>query len=201
MCAVAVVLLEIVAWRHDVSAKNRLRRTFEVGLSRVLSLISDLSDLTAREFDLWVVDLYLPQQSFVWFLRRDVLDLELSMHITLTDVRVVPSRIERNHFFGQCFIDGQPRLWWNTDFASSSNENYWHNLSDLDNRIMAERYGVASVNPVVDNLGKECSGLLVVHAKGDEEVVTKVLGALQQSEGRRRMAAACLDIHGHLQKS
>ena len=76
-------------------------------------------------------------------------------------------------------------------------------LSARHSEEMAESYsyGVISVNPVVDNLGQECRGLLVVHAKRDAEIVTKVLGALQQPEGKRRMAAACVDLHGYLRKS
>ena len=200
-CALVVALFEIMAWRQEAGAGSHLGQNYEMVLSRVLTLISDLSDLTAREFDLWVVDLYLPRQAFAWFRRDRVGELELSMHVTLTDVRIVPSRIEPCHFFGRCFADSQPKLWWDIRLEPSSGENSWQSLNGGDNNKMAESYGVVSVNPIIDNLGRECRGLLVVHAKRDPEIVTKVLGVLQQPEGRRRMAAACLDIHGHLRKS
>ena len=200
-CALAIALFEVMRWRQETSIETRLQKNYGIILSRILSLISDLSDLTAREFDLWVVDLYLPRRSFALFTRRRVCELELSMHVTLTDVRAVPNSIGLSHFFGRCFTDGRTALWWDLKLAPPGDENRWPSLNDTDNRKMAESYGVTSVNPVVDNLGRECRGLLVVHAKRDAEVVTKVLGALQQSEGRRRMTRACLDIHGHLGKS
>ena len=200
-CAVAVIVVEVVVWRQEVGMESRLGPNYEVVLSRVLRLISDLSDLTAREFDLWVVDLYMPRRSFAWFPSRRIHELALSMHVTLTDVRTVPSRIRLDHFFGRCFARGLPKLWWNITLAPTSAENCWGCLDWRDNVGMAENYGVISVNPVVDNLGRECRGLLVVHAKRDAETVTKVLGVLQQSEGRRRMAAACVDLHGYLRKS
>ena len=200
-CALVVALFEIMAWQEEIGTESLLGQNYEIVLSRVLNLISDLSDLTAREFDLWVVDLYLPRRVSAWFLRRRVCEFELSMHVTLTDVRPVPHRIGLNHLFGGCFADGQPKLWWDIELAPSSVENCWQSLNGSDNNKMAKSYGVTSANPVVDNLGRECRGILVVHAKRDAEIVTKVLGVLQQPEGRRRMAAACLDIHGHLRKS
>jgi len=200
-CALVVALFEIIASRQEARPESRLGQNYEMVLSRVLNLISDLSDLTAREFDLWVVDLYLPRPAFASFRRNHVSELELSMHVTLTDVRTVPNRIEPCHFFGRCFADSQPKLWWDIRLEPSSGENSWQTLNGGDNNEMAESYGVVSVNPVIDNLGRECRGLLVVHAKRDREIVTKVLGVLQQPEGRRRVAAACLDIHGHLRKS
>ncbi len=196
-CALIIVLIEIAAWRQD----NRLQQNYEILLSRILGLIADLSDLTAREFDLWVVDLYLPRKKLSYFLRRQISELDLAIHVTLTDVRTVPNKIKLDESFGKCFIDRRGKLWWDAEFAPNSKENYAAHLGHSDNAVVAANYGVASVNPVVNHVGNECRGLLVVHAKRDPEIVTKVLGVLQQSEGRRRMAAACLDIHGHLRKS
>ena len=183
-CALVVVLFEIIAWRQEAGAESHLGQNYEMVLSRVLNLISDLSDLTAREFDLWVVDLYLPQRAFTWSRRNRVSELELSMHVTLTDVRTVPNRIEPCHFFGRCFADRQPKLWWDIRLEPSSGENSWQSLNGGDNNKMAESYGVVSVNPVIDNLGRECRGLLVVPAKRDPEIVTKVLGVLLQTRGQ-----------------
>ncbi len=197
VCALVIVLFEVAAWRQD----NQLQQNYEILLSRVLGLIADLSDLTAREFDLWVVDLYLPRKNLSSVLRRQINELDLGIRVTLTDVRTVPNEIRLDEPFGKCFVDRRGILWWDPKFAPTSEENYASHLSHVENTVVAENYGIASVNPIVNQVGKECRGLLVVHAKRDAEIVTKVLGALQQSEGRRRMAAACLDIHGHLRKS
>ena len=203
VCAAAVVVFESVAWRQESSAESILGRKYEIVLSRVLSLISDLADLTAREFDLWVVDLYLPRSPLLLllpFVGRRVCDLHLVMHVSLTDVRAVPSKVGPNECVGECYSGGQTKLWWDIGLVPSGDENCWRSLNEDENKGMAQNYGIASVNPVVDILGKECRGVLVVHGMRDEEVVRKVLGALQQREGRRRIAAACRDLHGHLGK-
>ena len=201
VCVGATVLLEIINYRWERSKSNRLGRSYEIVLGRVLNLIADLSDLTARQFDLWVVDLYLPQRSSI-FSQTYVRKLELSLHIALTDVRLVRNKIKLDHeFFGRCFTERRSELWWDVMLAPSSEKNRWEGLDRSDNEQIRTEYGVISVNPVVDNLGGDCCGLLVVHAMRDAEVVTKVLGALTHSEGQRRMAAACVDIHNYLQTS
>ena len=198
-CVGVVVVLVIKNHRRQTS-RILVGRNYGIVLSRIVRLIADLSDLSAREFDLWVVDLYLPKKHPSRFKKGRSRDLELSLHIALTDVRSVPDKIDlSNGLFGHCYDERRPELWWDIALAPASEENHWNQLESGENEQMRTDYGVASVNPVVDNLGRNCTGLLVVHAMRDAEVVTKVLSALRHSEGRRRIAAACVDIHGHLQ--
>ena len=196
---VIIFLLELFSYRRERAKLNRLGVNHEFVLGRVMRLIADLSNLAARGFDLWVVDLYLPRRSFCCFPPRRVCKLELSLHIALTDVREVPSKIELDHvLFGRCFLERSSDLWWDGTLAPSSKENRWDQLDEGDNDKIRSVYGVISANPVIDNLREDCCGLLVVHAKQDPEVVTKVLSALTEPEGKRRIAAACVDIHNEL---
>ena len=200
-CAALLILQELMIHRCEGRRSNRLGQSHGIILDRVLTLIADLSDLTAREFDLWVVDLYLPSRSSVLY-RAHVCRLELSLHIALTDVRSVSNRIDLDHaFFGPCFNEHRSELWWDVALAPSSEENYWERLDDTNNDHIRTEYGVVSASPIIDNLREDCRGLLVVHAAPDAETVTKVLGALMQPEGRRRVAAACVDIQNHLRES
>ena len=200
-CCVVIVSHELIFYRWEWSRSNRLGRSHGIILDRVLTLIADLSDLTAREFDLWVVDLYLPQRSSI-LSRKHLHKLDLSLHIALTDVRNVSNKIDLDHkLFGPCFNEHRSELWWDVALAPSSEENQWERLDDSNNDQIRKVYGVISVNPVIDNLRENCRGLLVVHAARDPEIVTKVLGALTYPEGKRRVAAACVDIHNYLQKS
>lgn len=199
VCVGVVVILVIRSHRRQTS-RVLVGRNYGIVLSRILRLIADLADLSAQEFDLWVVDLYLPRKLPKRFSNGQSRDLELSLHITLTDVRSVRDKLDlSNDLFGHCYNERRPELWWDIALAPESEENHWNRLEDGENEQMRTDYGVASINPVVDNLGGNCTGLLVVHAKRDAEVVTKVLSALRHSEGRRRLAAACVDIHGQLQ--
>ena len=202
LCVVGILLFEILSYRRTQNHENRLGRSYEAILGKVLSLIADLSDLTAREFDLWVVDLYLPSHPSTMSRQTRVRKLELSLHIALTDVRTVRSEIDLDHqFFGRCFIECQSDIWWDVALAPMTEENRWEGLDCRDNDDIRTEYGVVSVNPIVNGLGRDCRGLLMVHARQDAEAVTKVLGALRQSEGKRRIATACIDIHNYLRAS
>ena len=199
-----IVLHSIVNWRRDQRASGRLGRNSEVIQRRVLRLIADLSDLTAREFDLWMIDLYVPRRSMALstsapFVAKKKLVRELS--IALTDVRALPPEIELDHvLFGPCFSKSQFAIWWDDDLVgvSMGDNNKWHEIDKEDNDKLGEMFGMTCVNPIVDGLGKQCRGLLIVHTRPDSEIATKALGALNQPEGIRRLVGACEDIHGYI---
>ncbi len=197
LCVIAIVLLEF-----KKNSYNRLGRSYENVLGRVLALIADLSSLAGKRFDLWVVDLYLPRSSFTVFPPKRIRRLEQALHLALTDVRTVPNRIETDHvFFGRCFTEGRSAFWWDPTLAPTSEENHWGRLDISDNGQIRTEYGIIRVNPVIDNLREDCRGLLVIHAAQDAEIVTKVLSVLTQSEGKRQVAAACVDIYNYLRTS
>ena len=199
VCALALVGLEVIRSRQEKNAVNQLRQNYELVSGSVLRLIADLSDLTAREFDLWVVDLYLPMQSFSLSRHKRTRKLKRSLSLALTDVRTVPGEFSMDHrLVGPCFTESLPKIWWNVDLAPSDEDNHWHKLNDSDNRQLSERYGVVSINPVSNSLGADCRGLLVIHVDIDAETATKALGAIRQPEGRRRVRAACREIHSQL---
>lgn len=199
-----IILHAIVSWSRERRLSNRLGYNYEDIQGRLLHLISDLSDLTAREFDLWMVDLYLIRSSITLSIRppfffKQTLVRELSL--ALTDVRAVPLKVELDHgLFGPCFTQRQTGLWWDVDLTQMhiGDGNLWHKFEDQINGKLRETYGAVSVNPVADVLGRHCLGLLVVHTKRDLEVATKALGALAQPEGMRRLAGACRDVHSQL---
>ena len=201
-----VVLHAFMGWFRDRKFSSRVRRNYEEIQTRVLHLISDLSNLTAHEFDLWMIDLYMPKSFFVLsihspFFSKTKLVRELSM--ALTDVRRVPLEIDVSHeLFGSCFVHSRPGLWWDQTLAQAHIEekNLWYELEEGVNDELQKTYGIVSVNPVVDALGRHCFGLLVVHTRRDSVVATKALGALAQPEGVRRVVGACRDIHGQLAK-
>ena len=199
--AAFIIFHEVGNFVREKSISSQLGRNREIVQRRVLRLISDLSDLTAREFDIWMVDLYLPRRSFSLFDRPHVvvkLVRELSM--SLTDVRNVPPYFRTDdELFGRSFLQSRPKLWWDGDLTNSSlGENLCHRLDEVANRRLQETYGVISVNPIVDDLGKDCRGIVVVHTKRDSEIATKALGALTQATGARRLAEASHDIHKNI---
>lgn len=201
-CALVIVTLELVRARRQRNTPSQLGRNFEVIHGSVLRLIADLSNLTARDFDLWVIDLYLPVRRFSLSPFECTRKLRRSLSIALTDVRTVPREFALNDsLIGPSFTDCVPRIWWNIQLAPNTDDNDWHKLNNAENKWFAEKYGVVGVHPVLNGLGADCRGLLVIHGKVDAETVTKILGVLQQSEGKRRVAAACREIHSQLGKS
>lgn len=196
---VAFVCGFFIVWREWWQS-DRLGASHRTIIERVMRLIADLSAMTAGRLDLWVVDVYLPRSSLTLLPPTRVRNLELSLHVALTDVRTVPNKLESDHvFFRSCFNENRSELWWDVSFAPTSEENLRDRLDGNVNDTISAGYGVISVFPVIDNLGKNCRGILAVHAARDAEIVTAVLGALKNPEGKRRVAAACNDIYNQLQ--
>ena len=192
-----ILIHEFVNWKREKNTSNRLKRNYESIQRRVLRLIADLSELTAKEYDLWMVDLYVPRSS----------KLIRELSIALTDVRIPLHEISLNHgLFGRCFKESRRGLWWNIELIPQSintlqsEDHIFIDKSDYANIELKQIYGVISVHPIVNALGKNCLGLLVVHTKRDSETATKALGSLTQSMGIRRLAEACHDIHDQMKK-
>lgn len=195
VCFGGIILLEVNAYKWEQNRPSRLGSNYEIVLGKVLSLIADLSELTGGDLGLWVVDLYLPGVDTNSSQMRDR-KLKLSLHIALKDVRTVPNEIELSHgFFGCCFEERRPKLWWDVTLAPSNEENSWDQLDESQNEKFRKDFGIISVNPVADNLRENSSGLLVIHAMRDEIAVRKVLGALTSQKGKRRISVACVDIY------
>lgn len=66
------------------------------------------------------------------------------------------------------------------------------------NARLAAVYGALSVAPLVDQLGKKCVGVLVVHVAPEPDRALRALGALTTPEGRRRLNNACVEMNGLL---
>ena len=199
-----IVLHSIVGWVRKRSIFNRLGRNYEGILRRTLHLVSDLAELTGSRFDLWMVDLYLPRYSgnlsahWPFVVERK---LVRALSVALTDVSKAPVTIDLDdELFGPCFLQSESRLWWDNDLAEPNGEdqNQWHQLEQPVNSQLRTRFGAICIHPVVNGVGNDCRGLLVVHTISDPEIATKALSVLIQSRGRRRLAGAGEGIHAHL---
>ena len=196
--------LVIHTWRNSRRDKKlavKLGRNYASVQSRILRLLADLAEITAGGYELWKVDVYLPENNFSWsgrWFRTSKFSLELS--VALTDKRLSLAYIDFNDkFFGECFHAARSRLWWDTSLGdNSTGENFWDKLDDASNARLKEYCGVINVHPIVDHLGKDCCGLLVVHTNRDPVVATTALGALKQSESNRRLSEACTDVYEKL---
>ena len=197
-----ILLHALVSWGRERSLTKRLGNNYMDVLRRSLHLVSDLADLTAKSFDIWMVDLYLPR--FVWGRRRrwpyvggKVLSRELS--IALGNASTAPAEIEMDHeYFGACFKGAKNGLWADPMLVGPIDSGVENRFSDLPEKTNAElrrAFGVVMTYPLVDGLGRDCRGILVVHAARESEVATKVMGALIEREGMRRLDGCRHDIH------
>lgn len=129
--------------------------------------------------------------------RRVHLSRELS--VSLTDARAQPPYLDPAvgpH--GECFTNETPLLWFNEATLGDQPENAWKAYDADTNRRLAEAYGVLSVTPILDQLSKNCVGVLAVHVEPEPSVALQALGVLQQGEGRRRLKNACVELNGLL---
>ena len=200
-----VVHLIVSTWRSNQQSR-RLAGSREAIQRNVLHLVSDLSGLAGKEYDLWMVDLYLARKvltirSRMPFLFATVLQRSLSA--ALKDVREVRSQIDSTDpLFGRSFVEAKIALWWDQDLALTqvAARNWAEELNPLSNEELRTNYGVIKIGPIVDELGGKCKGILVVHCGRDTESAMKGLGVLAQEEASRHLSRTCENIHAQLQK-
>ena len=184
---------EFVSARVDKSRS----RTMQSIQQRALSVIADLASATASPHDLFVVDVYLPE--LAWTPSRGIRKrLVRALSLTLTDVQRVPPDIELSDSsqLARCYSEVQELTWWDPAFKPVLEGDEADSPEVHDD--LRNTYGAVSVNPIVNNTGHDCRGILVVHTKPDPELVTKAVGVLKSSRGRRHISESCHVIHGHL---
>ena len=204
--AVFLVWHSWVKWRKESQKTLRIAGDREIVQSNLLHLISDLSSLAGRKYDLWIVDMYLERN--IWglvrrwpYFTKGVLDREVSL--SLSDVSKLPGRIEiRDNLFSRCFGSREPKLWWDPDVAQTTlrASNCLNDLDDSENATLTAGSGVIKIWPIVDKRGLSCSGIVVVHASRDTEVATNVLGVLAGGEADRFLARSSENIYNQLGK-
>ena len=203
LCGAAVVLLEVWGARWEDRSANPLGAKHDAVLGRALTLIADLAHLAGKEYDLWVVDLYLPKYALFAWSRSGVSTLGLAVHLALTDSRTVPNQQQVDgSLVGAVFSERRPAHWWDEALAAPADESWWQGLDEKARRTFRdEEYGAITAFPVLSSVGTDCCGVLVVHVKRDAEAVAKALSVLRQEEGKRRVAAACRDIFNQLRSA
>ena len=186
---------EFVSARVDRSKSSRLQEIQH----RALRVIADLASVTGDRYDLWVVDIYLPEWSWKLSKGRPRRQLVRALSLTLTDVQHVPSEIPLSgtNPLVLPYVTRTPIFWSDRTLDPNPQGEDEHH-SDWDEDELKGTYGAVSVNPIVNNTGHDCRGTLVVHTKPDPELVTTAAGILNTSRGRRHISEACHDIHGHL---
>ena len=204
-CGLFAVISTAVIARRDRSIVRRLGREYDQVQGRGVQVIADLGQLVAGRYDLWMVDLYLPNiewsihYQWPFLTRKKVLSRQLT--VSLVDRRPQPPSVESlsgPHW--KSFSDAQPLVWINEIIQESSPNNAWDRFDEATNAQLALDYGVLSVFPLVDRLGKGCVGVLAVHVKPEPDTVLKAAGALHSDLGRREITDACADLKGLLSR-
>jgi len=193
--AIASELVNAIRERHTAHSPSR---HYEIIQQRLLRLVSDLAEIAGGNLHIWKVDVYLRRRSMTFSFRTPYVIAFIREHtLTLTETSGLPAEVkEDNVLFGRCFSEATPHAWWNEELTQPvTGENLWSTLSVRENEEFKKNCGVISISPIVDHLGRECNGLLVIHVNPDPEVATTALGALAQPAGKRRLAQACHDIH------
>jgi hypothetical protein len=206
--AAFIFIHTLVNWTRDQNVIRRLGREYDRIQRRSLDLVTDLADLAANRYDLWMIDLYLPRWVYrpkrSWpFFERRLRDLSRQLSVSLTDPREQPPNIEGTTWpHGLCFAEESSLIWLGEDAADGSkgHDNAHVRFDGPTNSKLAEVYGALFVAPLVDQLGKHCRGVLAVHVEADPEKVLVASGALTHTLGKRRINNACIEINGLLAK-
>lgn len=200
-----IILHAAVNYVREDSIVRRLGQNYDQIQRRAMQVISDLGQIGTDQFGIWMVDLYLPvgtwsfstQRPFVK--RRQVLSRQLS--ISLVDTRPQPTSIDTSHVpHGKCFSETQSLLWFDRAVHVSRENDTWGTVDIEAGDELEKKYGVLAVSPLVDQLGKECRGVLAIHVGPERTNSFKALSALNSQAGRLRVSNACVDLHGLLGK-
>ena len=206
--AIALVTHSTISWTRDRSNARRMNQQYASILERLLQLLSDLGDLTGQDHGLWRIEVYVQRSDFALSFSRPLLRKQFmvpTLSLALKHAPLPSPSISLDHeLFGACFRRLEPCLWWNEELAPFGSRpdvprNKATDISDDVNEDLRRRFGSISVNPIVDQLGARCRGLLVVHTPIDAAVVTKAVGALLQERAKRRVSNACRDLHSRLE--
>lgn len=188
---------------RDRSIVRRLGRDYDLVQRRAVQVVSDLGQLAADQFDLWMVDLYLCEWDWSPKLRRPfklperVLSRQLSVSL-IAERHPPPTTDLQSGLHGMCFQEAKPFLWINEAIHGESPDNAWATLEDSSNNELTKSYGVLNVSPLIDQLGKRCVGVMAVHVGPERDVVHKALGALRSPQGCHRINNACVELHALL---
>lgn len=200
-----IVLHTAVNSARDRSIVRRLGRDYDRVQRRAVQVVSDLGELAAAKYDLWMVDLYVPAARWSLTRTRPFLHRSTELHrelsVSLMDTRSQPPVVDiANGPHGECYSKGQPIIWFDPDEHGATSDNRWDHYDDDENANLAAVYGVLSVTPVMDQLGKNCNGVLAVHVQPEREAAVQALGLLRSQEGRRRLNNACVELNGLLSR-
>ncbi len=200
--AAFIITHTIVTASRDSSIVRRLGRDYDRVQHCALQIVSDLGQLVGDQYDLWMIDLYLPDWRWRWsksppFLKREQ-QLSRQLSVSLVDARPQPPIVdlaEGPH--GESFSTARMLIWFDSKLQVDPT-NAWKRYDETTNAGLSQVYGVLVVAPLVDQLGKNCVGVLAVHVKPERNVVLKALGALRADEGQRRIHNACVELNGLL---
>lgn len=210
--AAYVILQEIIQLAAEYSRGGRLRGNEHVQ-RRILRLITDVAELCGRKFHFWVIDIYLPRKfvadglrGAVKFVQRlggkspEPLKFVRELSFSLEDVREIPRNVAGNHhLFGRSYCRRERLVWHRgTIINLQSGEIDRGDPPELEVAELLRLYGAISINPIVNGLGSDCRGLLVVHVSPDVEHSTTAAGVLSQDRGQRRLSDACNDLYVEL---
>ena len=206
LCGVFIVVHAAMAAVRDRSIVFRLGRHYDQVQRMCYQVVADLGELTGNQFDLWMVDLYLPArtiQMWRWPFRQQVLSRQITA--SLVDTRPQePSVDSRVGPHGQCFTSGKRIIWFDENdlrlsgHGRPSVDNLWESLEEAQNAKLAASYGVISVSPLVTQHGRNCVGVLAIHVAPEPDKAIRAHGALSSVEGQRRITNACVALNGLL---
>lgn len=199
--AAFIIVHTIVNHYRDRSIARSLGRDYDRVQRRAVQIVSDLGQ--DSQFELWMVDVYVPIWKWSLHTSRPFLsrsrELARQLSVSLVDVRPQPPFVDpETGPHGRCFVTEQPVLWFDERFAPDDPNNAWTQFSDDVNTGLQRAYGALSVSPLVDQLGKDCRGVLAIHVEPTEQAALAALGILRSAKGRNAIHNACVELNGLL---
>lgn len=209
---ILVILVAIFMFIHTVvgvlraqDMVRRLGKRYDEIQRNAVQIIAGLGDLSGNHFGLWMVDLYLPSRHWYFMWRIPFIgckwELSRQLAVSLTDISSEkPSCNLETSLHGQCFTSAEAINRYNKEYLSCLDNSNWRSFDETRNLELASKYGILSLSPIVDQLGRNCVGVLVVHVKPQEDKMRRAIGVLDSYRGQRLIHNACIALHGLLMR-
>ena len=211
--ATFLIVHTVVNAARDRNIVRRLGRNHDRVQRRATQLISDLGHLS--RFEIWRVDIYLPIRRWTlsskpFFIKRNLV-LSRQLSVSLNDTFPKPQPEYSFGPFVECFEEARrhgtaKQLLWINQLLYG---RYQVNMSTHTPIMLypstefdpTDVYGVLCVSPLVDELSKNCLGILAIHVKPELIDIVQSLGVLVEADSdaaRRLIYSACHDVYGLL---
>ena len=197
---VAAVFVAVNGFVTFLREHTRTARVNSLGIEivrKLTDLVSSLAEISANQYHVWKVDLYVAKwefgfySTFPWLLRK-VLQRSFSVALATTQIFDDTASLAINGILSRTYRESKAQIWVNPNLDLP--------LSSIIDRVDNSRHdglistcGILRAFPVVNSVERECMGVLVVHV--EPQFAQLMIGTIAGPTCGNFLHRAAVDLH------